>query len=97
MVAECGEICAPRDVGGDRVEALSSPCAARRTSSSRRSTITTVAPSAAKRFEVIEVRDISLDSGDFAPDQFDGLVEPGLPTAEDKHVSAFGDKPLGDR
>jgi hypothetical protein len=47
--------------------------------------------------EVIEVRGVSLDSGDVASDQFGGLVELCLPTAEDKDVSAFGDKPLGGR
>jgi hypothetical protein len=47
--------------------------------------------------EVIEVRGVSVDSGDVASDQFDCVVEGGLSTSEDKHVSAFGDKSLGDR
>jgi hypothetical protein len=47
--------------------------------------------------EVIEVRGVSMDSGDVAPDPFGDLVELCLPTAEDKDVSAFGDKPLGGR
>ena len=38
-----------------------------------------------------------MDSGYVASDQFDGLVERALPTAEDEDVSAFGDEPLGDR
>jgi hypothetical protein len=37
----------------------------------------------------------ALSSGDVASDQSGGLVELGLPAAEDKDVSAFGDKPLG--
>jgi hypothetical protein len=45
--------------------------------------------------EVIEVCGVSLDSGDVASDQFGGLVELCLPTAENKDVSAFGDKTAG--
>jgi len=47
--------------------------------------------------EVIEVRRVGVDGGDVASDQPGGFVEQGLPTAEDKYMSAFGDKPLGDR
>jgi hypothetical protein len=38
-----------------------------------------------------------LDGGDVASDQFGGLVELCLPMAEDNDVSAFGDKPQGNR
>jgi hypothetical protein len=39
--------------------------------------------------EVIEVRGVSIDSGDVASDQSDGLGEPALPPAEDQDVSAL--------
>jgi len=47
--------------------------------------------------EVIEVRRVRPHRGDVASDQFSGLVELCLPTAEDKYVRAFGDKPLSYR